>query len=180
MTTTTTVDLSTKTSSLIEGIRRPFLSFSKDFAGLVHSKAELAPKFMKAFRAWEKETDGTFVAFIRVLDPSVGEDRDDYRAHKTYQAADYLRRLDSRPEPEERTGTSPATHLLGLTRVVATILDLVAEDQQPRLWAALEKELHWTDTQIDRLKAKVGETEPIARLRPPKGTEAYELRVAAA
>ena len=64
-----------------------------DFTAMAVSREELAPKFMKAFGLWQAETGSTFVEFVRFLVPEIGNTRAEYRNHRAYQAADYLRRL---------------------------------------------------------------------------------------
>lgn len=148
-----TPTLSAKTRAMIEGIREQFSTFVDDFTALVSSsRAELAPRVMRAFDAYKNETDGTFVDFVRQLDATVPADRVKYRAHRSYQAADYLRRLVAQaPRAMARKrGPRPATPLVALARLIATVLPAV--DPTGQVWAAFVKEMHWTAEQAKRLQ----------------------------
>ena len=126
-------DLSTKVRNAIEAIKKPFTSFVKDFAALAISREELAPKFMKAFGMWQAETGGTFVDFVRTMDSTVGKVRAEYRAHRSYQAADYLRRIVgnaakvNRPQTAAERASQPATPTDALARVFASLMTIIPE-----------------------------------------------------
>lgn len=150
--------LSVKTRAMVDAIREQFTAFVDEFHQMTVSRAELAPKFMKAFAAWQVETGGTFVGFVRLLDPKVPEGRDAYRATPTYQAADYLRRLlaqaDREPIPEENR---PVSAYLALAHLVATILPAI--DPNGVIWQAFVREMNWSEAAAERLKtvaAKAG------------------------
>ena len=148
------VVLSKKTTALVEEVKVGFGAFSSDFNLLTSGRAELAPRFMRAFDAWQKETSGTFVAFVRILDPALPNGRTDYRNHSSYQAALYLQGLATRQtEPARPTGKEPIAPLRALARVLATILPLI--DDRGILWATFLKQLHWSEAQVTKLKNMV-------------------------
>src|SRR5688572_24145650 len=89
----TSAPLSKKAKTAIANIKKPFTAFAQAHASFTMSRAELAPKFMHAYTTWQGETHGTFIGFVRLLNPKVPADREGYRNHAVYQAADYLRRL---------------------------------------------------------------------------------------
>lgn len=145
--------LSARTRGLIDGLREPFTTFVDDFSSLMQtSRAELAPRVMRVFNTYKAETDGTFVDFVRQLDASVPSDRDKYRAHRSYQAADYLRRLVAQAPRAltRKRGPRPATPLVALARLIATVLPAV--DPTGQVWAAFVKEMHWSAEQAKRLQ----------------------------
>lgn len=154
--------LSTKVATLVDTLRIPFRAFVDGFESLTTARAELAPKFMKAFGAWTAETGGTFVGFVREMDPTVPESREGYRSHKAYQAADYLRRLSApgrlarEPVPLDQR---PVTPLVALSRLVATVL--VPLDTTGSIYAAWLRECHWSDEQGERLKALAQREGPV-------------------
>lgn len=163
------VALSTSTSKLVAGIRDDFGAFVDGFVSLTTDRSTLAPKFMRAFEAWAKETKGSFVDFVRVLDAKVPADRDGYRAHPTYQAADYLRRKqadagrerDTTPEDERPVSLNTA-----LVYLLATVMPIV--DPTESIWHAFTKEMRWSPEQAQRLKeraAKVGAVKLPPRVR---------------
>lgn len=163
--------VSTRTQRLIDGVAPTFRAFAKDFSAINESRAALAPRFMKACLAWQAETTGTFVAFVRYLDPTVPEAQKDYRANAVYAAADYLRRLVGRQDAagarqHVRAGEEPATPLTALSRVVAAILPLFGDDTL--LWQALTAELHWSDAQVSRLRSLAKDADPLLETHVPK------------
>lgn len=184
-TETAPIELSVKVRKLVDSIRSPFRSFTLSYAELTATRADLAPAFMKAFGAFQTETGHGFTDFVRFLDPSVGPTRADYRAHKAYQAADYLRRLvaqQARPKAATISGarstTSPATPLDGMARLIASLLPLIGADQVPRLWEAVTAELHWTERQSNALQHRVEQSTPLVAVKPPRGATVPQLRIA--
>jgi hypothetical protein len=167
-------DLSAKTKTAVDKIRKPFATFVKDFASLAEKREELAPRFMKAFELWRADTKGTFVDFTRFLDPSVPAGRNDYRANRSYQAADYLRRLASvaargdranqRRTAEERA-TAPVTPMVGMARVLSSLMSLIPEDQRAKVTEALHEQLHWNDRQVLRLEQLMQENIPLVEAK---------------
>jgi hypothetical protein len=165
--------LSTKLTRQIDAIRGPFASFTRDFSALVERREELAPKFMKAFGAFQAETTLTFVSFVRHLDPSVPEGRNDYRNHRAYQAADYLRRLVARRTQkanaeggEQAQASRPTPPMDVLARFMAALIPAVADAS--KIWQALETELNWTDRQVSRLKSLTEMAHPLLHLQGVK------------
>lgn len=153
-------NMSAKTKHLVDAVRQPFMAFATDFAAITLTRADLSPKFMKAFGAYASDTGGTFIAFVRLIDPTVPADRKAYRAHTSYAAADYLRRLaaaTATPRKPIPASKRPATPLVALARMVATVLPLV--DPNGKIWDAFVAEMHWTqDTakRVQSLGAKLG------------------------
>jgi hypothetical protein len=149
------VQLSAKLTAVIDNLRRPFKAFVSEFKALSLSRAELAPAFMEAFGHYEKETEGSFIAFCRLVDPSIPAERDLYRNDPSYQAATYLRRLVQQTETTKKTGKrkgpKPATPLVALARFVATVLPVV--DPTGAIWAAFVAEMHWSERQAARVQA---------------------------
>lgn len=184
-TETAQIELSAKVRRLVDGIRGPFKSFVADFATLTATRSELAPTFMKACGAFQAETGQTFVDFVRVLDSTVGPARADYRTHRAYQSADYLRRLvaqSSRPKVanEGQRAAAPATPLDGMARLLASMLPLLGADQITRLWETVGSGLHWSERQIAGLQHRVESAEALVNVRPPRGAGGTipQLRIA--
>lgn len=163
--------LSNKVKKAVDAIRRPFAEYNKAFGALAVRREELAPKFMKAANLWMAETSGNFVAFVRFLDPSIGSARAEYRNHRTYQAADYLRRLAGRAESgrQGRTAsdraTAPTPPNAAVARIVASLMSLIPEDRQEEIWDAMRSQLHWTDRQVTTLQRQVEHTDPLVQIR---------------
>lgn len=147
------LSLSAKTQALIDDVRPGFTSYVSDLSEVLSTRKELAPRFGKAFDAFRDETKQSFVAFVRLLDPSVPKERDDYRNHASYQAAQYLRRLLSAPKRSKR-GPKAATPLIALARLVATVLPVV--DRDGAIWTAFVAEMHWSERQASRVQALAG------------------------
>jgi hypothetical protein len=167
-----TPELSAKVQRAVDAIRKPFNEYNKAFAALSIRREELAPRFMKAANLWMAETSGNFVAFVRFLDPSIGSVRAEYRNHRTYQSADYLRRLAgraeagaNRPRTAAERAAAPAPPTDAIARIVASLMTAIPEDRQAQVWAAMEQQLHWTTRQINRLQTQVEHVDPIVTIR---------------
>ena len=165
-----TPDLSTRVKKAIKEIATPFRSFVKDFAAISVRREELAPKFMKAANLWMAETKGTFVDFVRHLDPEVGNTRNEYRSHRSYQAADYLRRLVANASRREATGergaaTAPSSPTDVAARLLASLMEIIPEDRQIQIWNAMSEQLHWTPRQVQRMQTQVKHVDPLVHIR---------------
>lgn len=157
---TAPVEPSARTKRLMEAVRRPLLAFAEDFSAVTASRADLAPKFMRAFAGYATDTGGTFIAFVRDLDPAVPPDRDGYRAHQTYQAADYLRRLEARATQDTAEDRlAPASPVDVIASLIASMA-LVVDDPES-IWTAFQTSLHWTPARITSLQKRVAETKPL-------------------
>lgn len=171
-------ELSKRVENAISAIKRPFTMFVKDFAALASSREELAPKFMRAFGMWQTETAGTFVGFVRMLAPEIGNTRQEYRSHRAYQAADYLRRVTSgaarRPSNNAEGHIGPATPTDAFARLMSSFLTLIPEPQQATLWQAVSVQLNWTDRQVTRLQTQVEHVAPLVDVK----TRAGHIRLA--
>lgn len=188
----TTPDLSAKVTKAVDAIKKPFVSFVKDFTSLAMRREELAPQFMKAFGMWQAETGSTFVEFVRFLVPEIPATRAEYRNHRAYQAADYLRRLTGnaarRPMTQSERQAAPAPPTDALARILASFMQVIPDNQKGHLWEALESQLHWTPRQVQRIQTQTEHVDPLVeikgrtlenlRLTIPEQTEA-EQRAAA-
>jgi len=178
-------ELTAKALKVINLIKKPFTQFTKDFAALAVSREELAPKFMKAFGLYQAETAKTFVDFVRYLVPEVGKSRNEYRSHRAYQAADYLRRLASQAARGGRKANMtaaeranvPATPTEAVARVIASMLTLIPQDQQERVYQAVHTELHWSERQVTRLQNQVEHADPLVIAKLPRGVQIPALKL---
>lgn len=171
------------TRKLVDSIRQPFTGFVSGMNTLLEARAKLAPAFMRAARAYIKDTNSTFIAFVRELDADVPVAQKDYRNHSTYNAAVYLKRLVEATERDKtttatRTGPHAVPPLASMARLIAAIKPLVPEDNLVKLWEILASELHWSEAQKNRLQALVEEAEPLFNTRAPKGGPKPVLRIA--
>lgn len=158
----------TRTRHLIDAIKAPFRAFVGEFEALTMSRRELAPKFVKAFEAFKEDTGLKLISFVRLLDDTVPMHRDDdetgegYKNHPSYVAATNLNRLaaeDQTPRKAIPASKRPATPLVALARLVATVLPIV--DPDGAIWDAFLKEIHWTEEQGKRLQALSVREKPI-------------------
>jgi hypothetical protein len=186
--TTATVEtpaivLTPRTQKVIDAVRPLFGNFAKDFGVLAARRSDLAPKFMQAFGVYYAETQDTFVNFVRLLDPTVPAERDAYRAHKVYQAADYLRRLVSARVGSAEGGGDPSTMpvptIESMARMLAAVLPLVQPTAVPSLWAAIESELRWTPRQVAKLQRLTDSAAPLVHLTGIRGQVSRTLKIAA-
>lgn len=156
------VGLSLKLTNAIHGLKKPFLAFSQQFGILAESRAELAPRFMRVHGSYLQEGGGSFVDFVRLLDPSVPADRTAYRAHKGYQAADYLRRLVSRRDVTGNRAKPVRSNLNAMARLIATIQPLVVD--QAAFWGGISTEFGLSVRQTTRLKQVVSASQPLIKI----------------
>lgn len=141
------------TRKLVDALRSDFGAYVENFKVMAADRSELSPRFMAAFDAWAKDTGGTFVAFVRSLDASVPEDRDGYKAHPTYQAADFLRRKNADANrPPLPVGKRPVSVYDALAIIVATVLPAV--DHNGAIWNAFVREVKWTKERADALRER--------------------------
>ena len=172
-----TFTLSAKTTKLIDGIREPFMSFADDFQALAATRAQLAPKFMKAFGAYQAESGGSFVSFVRFVDPTVPADREGYRTNNVYQAADYLRRLVATTEkasadPNAPVVTSPVDVIVDLLVTIQPVVENLDD-----IWAAFDTRYHWTTKRIARLQKMVGEARTPILVKKPTERRLHAIAV---
>lgn len=162
------VVLTARTVRLVDDIRVPFKAFSEGHALLEKGRQQLAPKFMRACAAWQEETSGTFVAFVQLLDPTVPADRDGYKAHTTYAAADYLRRLmgaaATRQGKGDSDGEKPASPVQVIAALLATMAPVV--ENMDAVWSAFETRLHWSSQRVKHLQQLVGQSPPLLAKAP--------------
>jgi hypothetical protein len=165
--------LTKRTQRRIEDIRAPFKSHVTAFGHMDDKAQDIAPDFMRAFNAWKGETNGSFVTFVRLLDDTVPANRDPdpkdrgnqgYRSHRTYRAADYLRRLVAAPEEGEegveREG-GPASVSDAFVRLLAAIVALIPGNQVDKLWTVIGTELKWSERRVATLREQVQDVEPL-------------------
>lgn len=149
-----------KTLRLIDDVRRPFTAFVDEHSIVLESRADLAPKFVRAYDAFRTDTEQSFVAFVRLFDPEIPADREGYRNHRTYQAAEYLRRVvANQAKPALPVNKRPVTPLVALARLLATILPDMVDHEI--LWAAFVKEMRWSQGQVARLQTIVNREGPV-------------------
>lgn len=142
----------------IDTLRKPFMSYAKDFTLVQESREELAPRFMKIFGAYMQATGESFVAFVRTIDPTVPQDRDGYRAHRSYQAAEYLRRL--RNQGSQQGRAKPVRSRLAVTaRLLGTLASIVKDPGE--FWNGIASELTLTPRQITRLRDMAKAMQPV-------------------
>ena len=163
--------LSPELSRNIEALRKPFLDYVQGFASMSARRDELAPRFMAALDDWRKETGRTqFIEFCRTVDPSIPTRRDDspegpgYRNHRSYQAADYLRRKSSRTDSGVGRATPIRNSSWKLSRLLATLLPLVRKDSVSEFWNAIATEFDLAKGQVNTLKRMTETTQPIMEI----------------
>lgn len=162
--------LKPRTVRLIDGIRAGFSSYVAEFIRFNRKAADIAPDFMKAYKAYEADTSGTFVSFVRMLDPEVPEGPGQpYKGHPTYNAADYLRRLvaDEEREGEEvEDRDKPAGMSEAFVRLLAAIVALIPGNQVEKLWGIVGSELRWSERRVQTLREQVEQADPLLEAHP--------------
>lgn len=149
----------------IQTLRRQFVTFRDSFAGVMQRRADLAPTFIRIYGLYQAATGGSFLAFVRQIDPEVPMDRDGYRNHPSYQAAQYLRRLVDRSDRGGRANgvTAPTrSNVLNLARSIATILTVVRDADV--VWKAIMQEFSLTQRQMTNLQKTAANVRPLLTL----------------
>jgi len=181
--------LSAKLRKTVNNLRRAFTSYVDEFKIVSESRAELAPKFMTAFAAWQQETGGgTFATFVRLFIPDLPEQSRSkpqslgYRDHPAYQAAEYLRRVAGKQagtataetpvERSHRIANAPVSPTVAMARAMKTIMGFIPPDQARSLFDALKIQLHWPDRTVSRIENEARNIEPLVTLREPRGVHA--------
>lgn len=170
-----TATLSAGTRKMIADIKRPFMAYVNQFAGLAETRAQLAPKFMKIFGKYTSEIGGNFVDFVRVLDPNTPNDRAEYRIFKSYTAADYLRRLAGRRDTGTNRAKPVRSNLAIMARLLATIQPLVSDGEA--FWKGIAGEFGLTARQVTKLRQVVSSAQPIIRITVPHPVPARIVHV---
>lgn len=169
----TTIDsLSTPLSNRVATMRKSFKAYATLTADWTETKAELAPKFMTLFTAIVNEVGVgfRFTNYVHLLDPSCPLHRDEvdghpgYRQHKSYIAADYLRRLvNAAPRGAGRAADAQAGRrdpLLKIARLLKSIL-AVGVKNEDLVWQAVQQELEYSAGQMTTLRSLVATTPPL-------------------
>lgn len=117
-------------AAAIADITPRFVSILNDEALLLTAKKELAPTFMRAFRAWRSTIENghdTLSDFVRVLRPT----NDDKAHKKAVNAANYLRQLTL--HKVEKPKPSP------VARAIKPFLELFDEGERPAILAFIRE-----------------------------------------
>ena len=130
----------------LDTIREEFHDYLTSFS----SRSDFAPSFMKTYAHWHQATKGTFIAFVRAIDPSVPAERAKYVQTRSWQAACYLRRVVEAPETQAKFRQSVSPFRL-LSRVLRTLLVYLPPSQYDAVWQAVASSSHWRDRDLKRL-----------------------------
>jgi hypothetical protein len=160
------VTVSANLVAMIAGLKAQFGKFTELYTRLTESKAEFAEKFMSGFTLFAQETGRTFVDYVRAIDPTVPQDREGYRSHRSYQAADYLRRSMTVGGGNRGARQKPArTNAVGrLARMIATILAIVRPEDHAAVWQGVADEFGLAGKALSNLKTQAGKVEPLFML----------------
>ena len=168
---TTRTTYSVKLKAALDELRPAFREVGQGLDQLARKRAEIAPVFLKTYQAWQRETGRPFIAFVHELDPAVPvNDRNAYRTHRSYRAAQYLRQLAENPEKTAPTGRTPLA-MLAIT--IKSFLPLYGPSQKDQ-HAALEALIgatHWRERDRRRLLAKIRRAKAIGLPNVPRLVE---------
>lgn len=167
----------------VVNLRQSFIAYTEDFRLVNESRAELAPKFMKAFAAYQQETGGGFLPFVRLFAPDMPEnsrpnaDNEGYINHAAWQAANYLKRLADQQAraattPQQRAqdiANRPVPPTVAVARLVKAIMPLIQPNAEMQIWEALREQLNWPERMVERIRKEAKVIEPLVILREPRG-----------
>lgn len=176
MSSNTKVVYSQKLREALDELRPTFREISQGLDALTKRRAEIAPQFMGAFYIWRRETHRPFIAFVHELDPSMPtHNRREYRQHRSYRAASYLRQLVEQPDKAGRHGLTPLTML---AVAIKSLLPLCHPHEKDAL-AILAKATRWRERDIHRLIARIQRVKAIGLPKAPRLIEAAKASKAA-
>jgi hypothetical protein len=166
--------LSAANKRQVLALRRPVMDAARQFGAVRERLQDLAPKIVKLFNGILAENDGfTFVAFVRLFDPTVpthAADRDGvigYRNHRSYYTLAYMRRLVQLQGTRRRTpGGVRDSATDALARTLATVLQIVEDSEA--VWGAIQSEFQFTERLMTRLRKRVEGTKPLIQLEPTR------------
>ncbi len=158
---TTTVSLALRRE--IDTLKGQFIPYVEASSTLTTRRKDLAPGFMRLYKRYKRETGGTFVAFVRELDPKMPAERNAYKDHPSYQSGLYLRRLIDAPltTPQHRKTASPF-------RVLASVMDTLvyyvrkhSPKHEAEILVAFRRLSKWDNRQMEKLQAVMRRVSPL-------------------
>lgn len=166
----------------LNDLRPAFRDINVGLDQLTKKRAEIAPIFMKTYELWRRETRRPFIAFVHELDPSMPVERSEYRTHRSYRAAAYLKQLVEQPDTTTPRGRTP---LFMLAVTIKSLLPFCgAQKDQEATIATLVHATQWRERDRTRLVARIRKARPIAlpqlaRLVKPEAIRASKAAVVA-
>lgn len=184
--------LTQDTRRKVETLRTTFSSYADSLKQAFTKREELVQPVMKLYGLCMSEIPNlSYVQFMGMLDPSIPiNQRDDktvdgrlikgYRAHPTYIAGEYVRRLalqNQRGTKSDGTGARQrgpnATERLA--RLLATMVPLVKDAEA--FWLAVGGELQVDGSALAKLRRLTDSTEPLLRLPQLTQAKRFPVRV---
>lgn len=162
---------SARLRAAIEELRPAFRELGHGLDQLTRKRTEVAPLFMRAYQIWRREIKRPFIAFVHELDPTMPvKDRNAYRQHRSYRAAQYLLQLAE--QPEKVAGSRGLTPLAMLAVTIKSFLPLCGSvREQKHALEALTKTSRWRESDIRRLTATIRRAKPISLPNAPRLVE---------
>lgn len=181
------ISVSPELKAAITFLRPKLQGFADEYKALTIKKGELAEPFMDGAALWARETGRSFVDYVRAIDPTVPGDREGYRTHTSYMAADYLRRAATVGSARAgnnaggRAARPTRTNATGrMARLLATVLKIVKAEDHAAIWQAIADQLAMTPRQITGLKAATDATQPLFTLEAKRPVHAEVVKMSEA
>ena len=162
---------SAKLRAAIDELRPAFGDLGQGLDQLTRKRVEIAPRFVRAYELWRRETKRPFIAFVHELDPTMPvNNRSVYRQHRSYRAAQYLRQLAE--QPEKVAGPRGLTPLAMLAVTIKSFLPLCGSVKEQRLaLEALTRTSRWREVEVRKLVAKIRRAKAISLPNAPRLVE---------
>lgn len=162
----------TSIMKMIDNLRAPVRSYVTLYVKGETTREDLAATFMGAYHKYEDAgvAGSSFVAFCRLIDPTIPLPTKEYKKHRTYAALDYLRRKHTAAGTGKR---DPRANWMEVTaRVLASVFGVVAD--KDRLWMHVENEFVPVigAGRMTKLRAMVEQTEGLVVLKAKPITNA--------
>lgn len=184
-------NFSTKVRDGIAGLKKTVAGLAKDLAVFREKALDAAPRLMKVFKlACAENDDLKWIDFVRLFDPTVPAwpKVDDtrgpgYQAHKTFNAMQYMKRLEDTKGRRGQKNADGTTQVRGgAADTLAAILGMVAAlpglDME-RIYTTIKSRANYSDKALNNLKRRVERVTRIADVEVSKG-EVHIVRVHAA
>jgi len=157
---------SEKLKDALDELRPAFRDMGEGLAKLTKRREDLAPAFHKAWLLWRRETHRPRIAFLQALDPSIPANRNAYRKHPSYRAAEYLSGLVTNPEGKKRKGLTP---LSLLAVAIKSFLPLCgSQKEQKEALALIMAASKWRESDQARLLTAIRRASAVGLPNAPR------------
>lgn len=155
----------------VTAMQKPIEKLVSQFAEFRDAAKPTWPKVAALYaQVLTEHPSATFVEFVRLFAPDMpthAADRESvpgYRNHKVYYTLNYMKRTWG-TKRRGAAGGVRATATVALASMIKTVLAVVSEPAP--VWAAIQERFSFTEREMNRLKKRVAETQPVFEVKLP-------------